>query len=262
MAILVLVAGSVALFAYQVPTGPEFARAEQVVLPQLEVRKPGPPLTAVTTRGAATPVPAAHRPATGGCKVEVRGGKGAQSDIPLVVTVHHGTSGVRLATQSVDIRSLPTSTTITGLESGEHVVYLGRCAECLKHSYLDSTHIKVKPDATTEVALSCESRGLRIRIAAATPPNAANHSPSLGGIPVWLRRPTDPLWRYRKPYATDARESMVFTDEQGRASFADLAPGEYTLHFVGFEPAEAQRARLRFELSAFAQDQPILGRLH
>lgn len=194
----------------------------------------------------------------GACRIQITGTW--SSDKPLVVAIFDLPAGVRLATTVVD--SLPKTLTFDHLPLGQYQISLARYLQCARLTYLQRHDLKIVENVTAEVQLTSGTDELELVLALAAPPEADNHRPSVVGIPVLLHRVDDPNWRYRRPFSPKAEVTTVRSDENGRVIFKDLGSGRYRLEMHGFEPIEAEVARLTFELGAFDSTRPIRGRAH
>jgi hypothetical protein len=54
-------------------------------------------------------------------------------------------------------------------------------------------------------------------------------------VPVLLRRPDDPDWRYREPQRTQDAAWLLVTGEDGRLRLSRLGAGRYLLRVDGFK---------------------------
>ena len=175
---------------------------------------------------------------TGECEVKIIGHGNALKS--AVVAILDGKSGAHLATKQLGGGKLPIELTFSDIPDGEHWAVLARDASELRFAYLSRARLKPHPhirDRRT-AALRGQVYDLLVQLQK-DDPDALCHC-----VPVLLRRPGDPDWRYRQhmqepqeprePREPDARW-LLLTDQNGRIRLSQLGAGRYLLHAEDFE---------------------------
>ena len=229
------------------------APIEQTQIPGNEVSNlaqqladPGKPI------GVATQI--ASAPA-GSCLIKIIGKKPKAG--PLAIAIFSHPTGIRVDAGEID--RLPKTLEFERLPVGNYQIVLARSLECARLSYLRRHALTITKGDSAEIQLSTDTNKLSVTLALAK--GSDQHSPrsSVAGIPVFLHRVDDPRWRYRRPYSANAEETIVRSNAAGRVHFEDLGPGQYRLEMHGFDPIEADKSRLTFQIRSFDASRPIRG---
>ena len=252
MAALVLVAAGAAMLAWSHAEPVYATESRTLPLPDDLLPEPGPRMIG---RGMTKPPADRGAPNAGTLTVEVTGEN--RGTCGLVVVLFDRGSGVPLARKELAGLPLPETVTFESVRPGALRVHLTRCAECAKQSYIHAADVDLAPGGRTRVSLTGTTDEVHIRFELTDEAGR----PSVAGIPVWIRRPADPHWRYRRPDSPTAHSMLVQTNAKGVASFEDLGPGEYTITMQGFQPTEKDLARMTFRLGEFDERRPIRGRV-
>ena len=194
----------------------------------------------------------------GSCQVQVTG-QNADSE-PVVLVFFSHPAGIRRASRRVP--TAPASLRFDNLPVGRYQISIARSVQCARLAYLSRAELKIEDGQVTAVSLPCNSDELTLKLALSGSSATGDSQASIAGIPVFLRRVSDPAWRYRQPFSGDAGEILVRSNLTGNVVFKDLGPGRYRLDFDGFQTAQEDQARLTFELGAFDSSRPIRGSAH
>lgn len=192
---------------------------------------------------------------SGSCLIQVTGKKPKAG--PLAIAIFSHPTGIRVDAGEID--RLPKALRFEGLPVGDYQIVLARSLECARLSYLRRHALTITKSDSAEIQLSTDTNKLSVTLALAKDSGQQSPRSSVAGIPVFLHRVDDPRWRYRRPYSPNAEETIVRSNEAGRVDFEDLGPGKYRLEMHGFDPIEADKSRLTFQLGSFDAGRPIRG---
>lgn len=163
--------------------------------------------------------------------------------IELHVGVYDATSGSRLARRALP-QAWPAELSIDKLPARRLTLYIGAHAESLRRSYLFTQVVAADAAPQTTLPIELELRTFSLQIHADEP------SPrTLPGVPVWIRRVDDPLWRHLPPGAINARATVQISDADGWVHFEALGPGDFEAHCEGLEILTADRPKLLLKQS-------------
>ena len=247
MAFLVVVALYASMLAWTRVEPAYASRARPTQLPVDQLPDPGPPL-----QGHAHPPPRPERsaPPPGTIRTRVKGTNTGTGSLVLVLLDRE--SHVRLGKHEM-AGALPETVVFAGVRPGRYSARLTRRADCARHSYVAAADLELAPGGVAAVELEGATRSASLQLLDGSAPAS--------GVPLWIRRTDYPDWRYRQPDSTTTPGALVLTDADGRATFADLGAGRYTIETEGFEPVESDRARLTFALGELDERRPIRGRV-
>lgn len=150
-----------------------------------------------------------------------------------VLGILDATTGAHLAKQQLPRQSLPFEVRLPKVPDGEHWAVLARNDTELRFAYLDRARLKrlVRAGGRRTALLRGEVYDLTVQLEKQGDDAICNR------VPVLLRRPDDPDWRYRVPQANDNSTWLLVTDEDGKILLRQLGAGRYKLRVEGFELA-------------------------
>ncbi|MHC4814806.1 MAG: hypothetical protein ACYTFN_17095 [Planctomycetota bacterium] len=239
LAMLVLVAALVGYWALW-PGAPvdtadpaEWTRPQDPVIPLTPLAQRKPQAVDATVRLDRRPVQ--------NCVVKILG----QGDVleNAVVAILDGKSGVHLARKQLAATKLPTELTFldiptVDIPTDEHWAVLARNDSELRFAYLSRARLRksTRIGGRRLAALRGQVYNLDVQLKS---PHAQPDNPDPTGIcahvPIFLRRPNDPDWRYRRPQPTEDAVWLLVTNEAGRLRLSQLGAGRYVLHAESFQ---------------------------
>lgn len=148
-----------------------------------------------------------------------------------VIGILDATTGAHLAKKQLTRQQLPFDVRFPKVPDGEHWVALARSDAELRFAYLDRARLKRRPRSGGHrtALLRGQVHDLTVLLDKEDP-DAICHC-----VPVLLRRPNDPDWRYRVPAANDDSAWLLLTDTAGKICLRQLGAGRYLLRIENFE---------------------------
>jgi hypothetical protein len=175
---------------------------------------------------AATPV---DRVRTDDCLVRIVGHGHTLEG--AVLGILDAATGAHLIKRQLPRQSLPFEVRLLKVPAGEHWAVLARNDTELRFAYLDRARLKRRAGAggRRTALLRGEVYDLTVHL------EKQDDDAICDRVPVLLRRPDDPDWRYRVPQGNDDSTWLLVTDSTGTIRLRQLGAGRYRLHVEGFE---------------------------